>query len=117
MLKKIWNKFNKCMMRYVDQSDYRYAKRQSEIGNKHGQFLLARMYETGNDAVKQDRVSAYVLYYIADQKGVKEAKHCLECLKPKLLPEEWQEAKTIIREKLCADKPNKDELIERKHDE
>ena len=104
-------------MRYADQSDYRYAKRQSEIGNKHGQFLLARMYETGNDAVKQDRVSAYVLYYIADQKGVKEAKDCLQCLEPKLLAEEWQEAQTIIREKLCADKSKKDKLIGRKRDE
>ncbi len=91
------------MKGYADQSDYRYASRQAERGNIHGQFLLASMYETGNAAVQQDRVSAYVLYYIADQKGVKEAKRCLDSLEPKLLTEEWQEAQTIIRKTLSHD--------------
>ncbi len=95
------------MKRYADKNDYRYASRQAERGNQYGQFLLASLYETGNDAVQQDRVSAYVLYYIADQKGVKEAKHCLEALEPKLLTEEWQEAQTIIRETLCHDQLKK----------
>jgi len=97
MFKRVWNKFNTYMTHYADRSDYRYVSRQADVGNKHSQFLLAQMYETGNAAVKQDRVSAYVLYYIADQKGVQEAQHCLESLEPKLLAEEWQEAQSIIR--------------------
>lgn len=97
MFKKAWDTLNTSVRDYADRRYFRYVKQQVEVGNKDGQFLLARMYEEGNTTVAQDWVTAYVLYYLSDQKGVKEAKHCLEALRPKLSTESWQEAQAIIR--------------------
>lgn len=96
MIKKIWRSYMRHLQYRIDNKNYQIFKRQIELNNHYGYFNLAQVYETGNSAVKQNRVKAYVLYYIADKKGIKQAKDCVQSLEAKLLGEEWQEAQAII---------------------
>ena len=66
------------------------------VPDEHYQCYLAHQYETGDGVVKQDRVTAFVLYFIAAQKGNPQAEEHLELLAVSLSPQETQEAQRIL---------------------
>jgi len=80
-----------------DAVAYRDIVQLAERGRADAQFALAKMYETGNSAVTRDLVSAYVLYYVADKKGLSDATIHLRSLESTMSAECRREAKAVIR--------------------
>jgi len=74
----------------------RYIYSSAESGDRHSQFQLARLYETGTKLMEKNLIYAYVLYYISDKKGVTKASDCLEALRGQMPILQWQEAQNII---------------------
>lgn len=91
--------FRKIKRNWVDHHENRaicYFYSSTANGDRHSQFQLARLYERGTKTIEKNLVYAYVLYYIAAKKGIKQASHCLEVLSDQMPMMQWQEAQNLI---------------------
>jgi len=97
MIKKILNSIKGVYKNRFDTLAYRDVLPLAERGRPDAQYALAKMYETGNSAVKQDLINAYVLYAVAAANGMDSASTRMRAIEPMLLAEQYQEANEIIR--------------------
>ena len=103
MIKKILKGITGVYKNRFDTLAYRDVLPLAERGRPDAQYALAKMYETGNSAVKQDLISAYVLYSVAAANGMDGASVRMRAIEPVLSLEQYQEANEIIR-KLTTEK-------------
>jgi len=96
IFKKVFKKMMMQWLIHYENKGFRYIYSLAEKGDRDSQFQLASIYETGNKTIEPDLILSYVLYFIAEKKGIKKAKNCLEHLMPKMTLTQWEEAQNII---------------------
>ena len=96
MLKHYLNAVKNTCTEIADRDSFLYALKRIKAGKRDGEYHLARIYEDGNTIVHKDLACAYALYYVAAEKGLKEAQEHLTQLKLLLMADEWQRAKATI---------------------